>query len=265
MKKTQAGTPEAQEQKVGDDNKRRIGLTPISVIAVVIGAYFLAQILAGIVLGAVGSIAGFRESELIDQFDEPIWQFGFVVLFEAFTLGILYWFMKFRSVSWRDIGLGRGPLSGDFGIAFVIFGIYFVTLITVTALINALVPIIDTQQKQQITFESASGTTELLMAFVALVIIVPIVEEIMVRGVLYSGLRTQFRKITAALLASFIFGIAHLQLETSAPPLWIAAIDTFILSMFLIWLREKTGSLWAGIGVHSIKNGLAFIALFIFV
>jgi len=49
----------------------------------------------------------------------------------------------------------------------------------------------------------------------------------------------------------------------AAGPLYIAALDTFILSLVLIYLREKTGSLWASITLHAVKNGVAFMALFV--
>ncbi|MGH7237402.1 MAG: CPBP family glutamic-type intramembrane protease [Candidatus Saccharimonadales bacterium] len=44
----------------------------------------------------------------------------------------------------------------------------------------------------------------------------------------------------------------------------MAGVDTFILSTVLCYLREKTGRLYAGIGVHALKNFVAFAALFLF-
>lgn len=67
----------------------------------------------------------------------------------------------------------------------------------------------------------------------------------------------------AVILTSLIFASAHLPEGGSAGPLYIAAIDTFVLSLVLIFLREKTGSLWAGITLHAAKNGIAFVYLFI--
>jgi membrane protease YdiL (CAAX protease family) len=45
--------------------------------------------------------------------------------------------------------------------------------------------------------------------------------------------------------------------------LYIAGLDTFILSLFLIYLREKTDGLWASMALHALKNGVAFVALFV--
>jgi membrane protease YdiL (CAAX protease family) len=69
--------------------------------------------------------------------------------------------------------------------------------------------------------------------------------------------------LSAALLTSAIFAAAHLPEGGSGGPLYIAAIDTFILSLVLIYLRIKTGNLWASITLHALKNGVAFVALFV--
>ncbi len=85
----------------------------------------------------------------------------------------------------------------------------------------------------------------------------------MVRGFLYGSLKKQWPKIYAVLCTSALFAIAHLQFGSGAPLLWVAAIDTFILSLVLIYLRDKTGSLAASIMLHMLKNSLAFVALFL--
>ena len=64
------------------------------------------------------------------------------------------------------------------------------------------------------------------------------------------------------LVTSVIFGALH-TLTGKDGLLWIAAIDTFALSLVLCYLREKTGNLYASMGVHAIKNGIAFLALFV--
>jgi membrane protease YdiL (CAAX protease family) len=61
-----------------------------------------------------------------------------------------------------------------------------------------------------------------------------------------------------------LFAAAHLQIGSGAPLLWTAAIDTFILSLVLCYLRYKTGSLWPGIFLHMLKNLLAFLVIFVF-
>ncbi len=85
----------------------------------------------------------------------------------------------------------------------------------------------------------------------------------MVRGFLYSTLKKAMPLFGAVVLTSAIFASAHLPEGGAAGPLWIGALDTFVLSLFLIYLREKTNGLWASMTLHAVKNGVAFVALFV--
>jgi membrane protease YdiL (CAAX protease family) len=62
-------------------------------------------------------------------------------------------------------------------------------------------------------------------------------------------------------MTSFIFGAAHLELGSGSPLVWGAAIDTFLLSVVLVYLREKTGALYAGMLVHMLNNLIAFLVV----
>ena len=83
------------------------------------------------------------------------------------------------------------------------------------------------------------------------------------RGFLYTGLRQWLPKVLAALVVSGLFGAAHLAEGGDGAPLWIGAIDTFTLSLVMVFLREKTGNLWAGITLHTVKNAVAFVFVFL--
>jgi membrane protease YdiL (CAAX protease family) len=244
-------------------DKPRFG--PASAIFVTLGAYFGSQILVGILVGAFITLTN-RSADDAERifFDTTGGRFAFFCLVQVVSISLVLWFMKKRRISLSFIGLGRLPKLSDAGYAFITFGIYFVLAALVLAVVGQIMPSINLEQEQQIGFEDADGGG-LALVFITLVVLPPLVEEIMIRGFLYSGLRSRMRKIAAALTASFVFGIAHLQLGTGVPPLYVAAIDTFVLSMVLIELRERTGSLWSGIFVHGLKNGLAFVALFVFV
>jgi membrane protease YdiL (CAAX protease family) len=81
---------------------------------------------------------------------------------------------------------------------------------------------------------------------------------------LYKGLRNKFSFPVAAVATSLLFALGHLQFGSGAPLLWVAGLDTFVLSVVLCYLREKTGSLWPGIMIHAAKNAVAFSVLFLF-
>jgi membrane protease YdiL (CAAX protease family) len=78
-----------------------------------------------------------------------------------------------------------------------------------------------------------------------------------VRGYLYSGLRSKLKYLPALLITSLLFGAAHLS-ENDSGLLWSGALDTFLLSVVLVYLRENTGALYAGMLVHMANNVIAF-------
>lgn len=245
-------------------SRRRAGYGPVAAITVTLLTYILSQFFAATFLGVGAGLFGYDPQEVLRSIsDSTLMQFIYISLVQAITLYVIWLFLKARSVPWKSIGLGRLPKLRDILPALAIFGIYFVSLAVITFIVTTLVPAIDVQQQQQLGFENIISPAHLLLVFVGLVLLPPIVEEIVIRGFLYTGLRAKYTKITSAIIASVLFGVAHLQLGSGAPPLWIAAIDTAVLSLFLIYLREKTGALWAGMIVHGMKNGLAFLLLFV--
>ena len=84
----------------------------------------------------------------------------------------------------------------------------------------------------------------------------------MFRGFLYSGLKKSLPKAWAVFLTCLLFAIPHLLEGVGGGPLWSAGLDVFVLSLTLIWLREKTGRIYAGMGLHALKNFIAFIELY---
>ena len=131
------------------------------------------------------------------------------------------------------------------------------------SLATHIFPTINVNQKQQLGFQNSSGSLDLFLTFVSLVVLPPLVEETVFRGFIFTGLRSSLKWWWAAFITSLIFATAHLEFGSGQPLLWSAAIDTFTLSLVLCYLRQKTDSLWPGILLHALKNCIAFVALFI--
>ena len=236
---------------------------PLSAILVTLGIYIGAQVLAALAIGLFATFNQVDRDITANLISGSVYlQFLFIFLVGILSMYILWLFLGWRKISWRDIGV-RKPRLKQLWYALPAYGVYFLLALLALVLIRAFLPGIDLNQPQQIGFESARTAIELTLVFISLVLIPSVVEEILIRGYLYGGLVKKFSKWIAALVASGIFAVAHLQFGTSEPLVWVAAIDTFILSMVLIWLREKTGNVWAGVIVHMIKNSIAFAGLFI--
>lgn len=234
---------------------------PQATVAITVFIYFASQVVAGVLIGIVPLIKHWSVEQTLSWIQNNAWAtFAFVAILEAATLYLLHLFLKYRTLNFKYIGFNR-PQAKHIAYALGGFAVYFVLYIVGIIVAKALVPSLDLEQKQEIGFDTATKGMELLPIFVSLVILPPITEEIVARGFLFGGLRTKLPFVSTTLITSALFAIAHLG-KASDGLLWAAAIDTFILSLVLCYLREKTGSLWPSIVVHALKNGLAFVVLF---
>jgi len=245
-------------------NKEQINWTPLESVSVTLAIYFGAQLIGGLLAYAYPLIRGWSEQQMLDLFEKNVYgQFVLVAVIEGLTIWFLYRFLKSRSANFKAIGLNRHPKWLDLGYVLLGFGAYFLLYVIAVNVAKAITPHLNLDQQQQIGFEGARNI-QLIFVFASLVVLPPFVEELLVRGFLYTGLKNKLPMIWAVLITGLLFAVAHLQAGSGAPLLWIAAIDTFILSTVLIYLREKTGSLWASIGLHMLKNCLAFLSIFVF-
>nr|WP_264753850.1 CPBP family intramembrane glutamic endopeptidase [Psychrobacter sp. DAB_AL43B] len=94
----------------------------------------------------------------------------------------------------------------------------------------------------------------------AMVIVAPLYEELIFRGILWSAIAEQFSSslysehrgaIVASFVTSLIFAVIHLQYG-------IYEISTIVvLALIFCYARIKSGSLWLPILLHIINNGAA--------
>jgi membrane protease YdiL (CAAX protease family) len=224
--------------------------------------YYGSQIIGGVLISVYPLLKHWSHAQATDWLNNSVGaQFAFILVAEASAIGVIYLFLRFYKRSFADIGLRRPRwLDPLYGLAAV--PAYLVLYILSVGVISHFVPGLNVNQQQQIGFNNVHGTTQLMLTFISLVVLPPLAEEIMIRGFLYSSLKKALPTTGAVVVTSVIFASAHLPEGGAAGPLYIAALDTFILSLVLIYLREKTGSLWASITLHAIKNGIAFVALF---
>ena len=236
---------------------------PVAAVVVTISVYFGGQFLGGVLVYAAIALFGWDSQRITAWFSNGTFgQFLLIAAVEVITFFLLYSFIRHKKANLGSIGINR-PKLRHLGYALLGFGIYFpIFFVTLTAL-RLLIPTLDINQQQQIGFESATTRPELLLVFISLVLLPPLIEEMLCRGFLFSGLKTKLPIIGAALVTSLVFAMPHLQIGSGNPLLWAAFIDTFILSMVLVYLRVSSGSLWPSIGLHAVKNGIAFVALFV--
>ena len=162
----------------------------------------------------------------------------------------------------EDLGLKGLPTWTDIGLAPVGFVVSTLLAAGLVAIFN-LFPWFDAGQTQDVGFNVYIAGIDRAIAFVILVVVAPIVEELIFRGWLYGKLRPMLSTrmsdrasmIVSIFLVSLLFGVIHMQ--------WNVGVNVFAMSIVLCALREITGTIYAGILTHMIKNGVAFWLLYV--
>jgi membrane protease YdiL (CAAX protease family) len=92
-----------------------------------------------------------------------------------------------------------------------------------------------------------------------MVIVGPLIEELLFRGVLLSALMRRLSTAWSVAISAVLFGVMHLEgLDFK----WFALPGLILLAVGLAWLRLKSSSLWPAVLAHGVYNLFALIALF---
>jgi len=176
------------------------------------------------------------------------------ILSIAIVIGIP-WYIRRDFVTREDLGMTRLPNWTDIFLSPVGFIIYLIGSGLLVYIASQIIPGFNADQTQSTGFTHLMYYSQYLVAFITLIIVAPLAEEILFRGFLYGKLRKIMPVWVAMIITSALFGFVHGQ--------WNVGVDVFALSLVLCGLREVTGNIWAGMLLHMIKNGIAFYILFV--
>ena len=127
------------------------------------------------------------------------------------------------------------------------------SLNVVTGLVLSLVP-----EEWMSAYEasaSAITSSNTVVMLLGTVIVAPVIEEIIFRGLAYTRMKKGMPTAVAVILSSALFGAAHGQ--------WVWMLYAFVFGLVLVWVFEHTKSLLANILLHLSYNGCAMLQLLI--
>jgi membrane protease YdiL (CAAX protease family) len=197
--------------------------------------------LSVVVLGA----AGF---DVEDPLDPVVYSTAGIAVYAAAMIAIWAIIVKWRGATWQEIGFrptDSRVLAGMAPLAFV--------LVIVNALILLPISIYFMGEPPANTSPLESETlavADVLLLAVPMVIVAPIVEEIIFRGLLFQYLRGAFGTsrrglVGAVALSALLFGLLHVVV----PPI-------FVMGVVLAMLTNRFNSIVPGIVLHAVYNGL---------
>ena len=195
----------------------------------------------------------------------PLWSAIYSALVYLLALALIIFVPTKLFKVWRtspeELGLTGLPTWTDLALAPVGLVISLLLGTGLIYLFSLLFPDIDPTQSQDLLgFATLTSNLDRLLAFVSLVVLAPMAEELIFRGWLYGKLRGklpgQLSLPLAMLLVSALFGLVHGQ--------WNVGLTVFAMSLVSCAFREITGTAYAGILLHMLKNGVAFVLLYVF-
>lgn len=138
---------------------------------------------------------------------------------------------------WILLAIGLGL------VVFVVARIVFAILLATNALPDA-----DPQQDYRAAAGGGTLALALQLAFIA--VLTPIGEEFMFRGVLVSALR-RYGAVLSIIVSTVLFAVAHGLNLALLPAILVGAASALLLI--------RTGSVWPGVVVHAVNNGLGTV------
>ena len=155
-----------------------------------------------------------------------------------------------RRATWADVGFRKAQpnvLALGCGLILITFFINFVNNLVMWTLG------VEIQAEQFTDILSRLGQPGFLL-FTGIVL-APLIEETVMRGFLFAGLRQRLGWMKAGLLSSAIFGALHLSIA--------AFIPTFTLGFLFCYLYQRSNSIWPGIILHTLINSFGLCGAYL--
>lgn len=182
-----------------------------------------------------------------------------LVLQWGVTLGVTFLFLMGRGyrlspsmLGFRSWRIGRGILY----LLAILFAYYFVVSPIYMLLLELFGVNFDPAQDLTEAYNPAQAGLGLALAIALaqVAMIVPVVEELFFRGVLYQGLESRWGYLPAAIVSASVFTLAHVDPVVFFP--------IFALGFGFATLFYLTRSLWPSIIAHMIVNIIGVLTQF---
>lgn len=139
-------------------------------------------------------------------------------------------------------------------------GLGFAAIIGSTLVVSVLVALSGSEATpdQVLTGGIADTPLQIALAVAAAVVMAPLAEELLFRGLLHRGLRRRLPVVPATAISSVLFAIVHLDVVLSQP---LALVGLTLVGAVMAIAYERTGSLLVPVIIHAVHNGLTILAV----
>ncbi|MCK1997346.1 CPBP family intramembrane metalloprotease [Psychrobacillus psychrodurans] len=172
-----------------------------------------------------------------------------LVMSILFTGGVYVIALRPYNLSWRAVGFNSFQTS--YWKSIITWTVFLIGTSVIIVILMELLGGTSENTKTQ-SLQSNMGILSFLIAFVSAAIISPIYEEIFYRGFLYRWFRVKWGVPAGILLSSSVFMLVHIPTYNTLPV-------NFLTGVIFSWTYEKTGSIYPGMIIHGVFNGIAVV------
>jgi membrane protease YdiL (CAAX protease family) len=206
------------------------------------------------------SVVGLLQKAGVSGFKSPE-EFGYILVaslsFQGATLVLMGFFFHYHHVDWREeLGFRNKNLPRSLFLALAVMVVILVAGYGLESVSTALMDKIGWMPKTEEAVALYTGATSLIAKIYFIffaVVLVPVAEEFIFRGMLFPVLKQHGLPKTAWIGVSLFFAFIHGDAA--------AFISFFLLALALTWLYEKTNNLLAPIFAHALFNASGFLLL----
>ena len=230
---------------------RNTSLHPLTKAEAIFGfCYILAQqFLIPMLLEQIFDLCGFPKTSLWMNF----------AFFACNFILVIFVFHKFLAASLRQLGKRFGHVLGDCVAAFLL---YMASNVFVSLIINLCFPSFANANDAYI---QTLANDRFWVIFASTVVLVPLAEEVLFRGVIF-GTLYRWNRPLAYIFSTLIFGGIHIvgYLFTEGYT-WVDAAVSMLqylpAGFCLAWVYADTNTIFAPVLVHTIVNLIAVMAM----
>lgn len=224
-----------------------------------IGLYLVAQLGLQLVIAVVLVSSGLVDASVLDPEAGGVGLLGLVVASQLAGLVVALLFLRIRHVPLRPLIGPVRPIGRHVGIG---AGLGLLAIVASTLLVSLLVALTgsDAEPEQVLTGGLMESPMEVALAAMAAVVLAPIAEELLFRGLLHRGLRRRLRAVPATALSSVLFAVVHVDVAFSQP---LALVGLTLVGVILAIAYERTGSLLVPVVIHAVHNAVTIAAVVI--
>jgi membrane protease YdiL (CAAX protease family) len=222
-------------------------------IAVYLGGQLLLQLAIGVGLVSTGLIG----PELLDPEAGGALLLGVVVASQTVGLVLALALVRSRGVRLRPL---LGALHPPGRLLAQGVGLGLLAILGSSLVVTLLVSLTGSEATPDQVLTGGIGDTplQLMLAVIAAVVLAPVAEEFLFRGLLHRGLRRRLPLLPATAISSLVFAVVHVDVLFSQP---LAMVGLVLVGVILALAYERTGSLIVPVVIHAVHNAVTIVAV----